>query len=83
MWELTRGNVLYLRNIVEQEVAEGRLVRQHGFWRWLGDLVVPPGSAELIESRIGALPTSVSDVVDALLPRRPVRESFSAGGRAR
>ena len=30
LWELTRGNVLYLRNIVEQEVAEGRLVRQHG-----------------------------------------------------
>ena len=25
LWTLTRGNVLYLRNIVEQEVAEGRL----------------------------------------------------------
>jgi len=58
LWELTRGNVLYLRNIVEHEVADGRLVRQHGVWRWLGDPVVPPGLAELIESRIGALPTS-------------------------
>ena len=72
MWELTRGNVLYLRNIVEQEVTEGRLVRQHGFWRWLGDPVVPPGLAELIESRIGALPTSVSDVVDALAVGEPI-----------
>ena len=72
LWELTRGNVLYLRNIVEQEVAAGRLVRQHGFWRWLGDPVVPAGLAELIESRIGALPTSVSDVVDALAVGEPI-----------
>ena len=27
LWKLTRGNVLYLRNIVEQEVADGRLVQ--------------------------------------------------------
>jgi DNA-binding CsgD family transcriptional regulator len=72
LWELTRGNVLYLRNIVEQEITEGRLVRQHGVWRWLGDPVVPPGLAELIESRIGALSTSVSDVVDALAVGEPI-----------
>src|SRR6478609_9643019 len=72
LWELTRGNVLYLRNIVEQEVAHGRLVRQHGAWRWLGDPVVPPGLAELIESRIRALPTSVSDVVDVLAVGEPI-----------
>ena len=72
LWELTRGNVLYLRNIVEQEVTEGRLVRRHGFWRWLGDPVVPPGLVELIESRFGALSTSVSDVVDALAVGEPI-----------
>ena len=60
LWELTRGNVLYLRNIVEQEVADGRLAQQHGYWRWIGDPVVPPSLVELIESRIGALPTSVA-----------------------
>ena len=72
LWELTRGNVLYLRNIVEQEVAARRLVRRHGVWRWLGDPVVPPGLAGLIESRIGALSTSVSDVVDALAVGEPI-----------
>ena len=30
LWELTRGNVLYLRNIVEQEVADGRIVQVGG-----------------------------------------------------
>ena len=28
LWKLTRGNVLYLRNIVEQEVADGRIVQR-------------------------------------------------------
>ena len=55
LWKLTRGNVLYLRNIVEQEVADGRIVKQHGSWRWTGDPMMPPGLVELIESRIGAL----------------------------
>jgi hypothetical protein len=72
LWKLTRGNVLYLRNIVEQEVADGRLARPNGHWRWMGDPVIPPGLVELIESRIGALPQSVSDVVDVLAVGEPI-----------
>ena len=72
LWTLTRGNPLYLRNIVEQEIADERITSQHGHWRWLGDPVVPPGLVELIEERIGALPTSVSDVIDTLAVGEPV-----------
>ena len=72
LWKLTRGNVLYLRNIVEQEVSDGRLARQHGHWRWSGDPIVPPSLAELIESRIGMLPDAVGDVVDALAVGEPI-----------
>src|SRR5882757_10438150 len=72
LWNLTRGNVLYLRTIVDQEVADGRLVKQRGFWRWTGDPMMPPGLVELIEARIGALPTPVSDVVDVLAVGEPI-----------
>lgn len=72
LWNLTCGNVLYLRNIVEQEIADGRLVEQHGRWCWVGEPVVPPDLVELIESRIGALPASVSDVVDVLAIGEPI-----------
>jgi DNA-binding CsgD family transcriptional regulator len=72
LWKLTRGNVLYLRNIVEQEVADGRIVQQHGYLRWIGDPIMPPGLVELIESRIGALPTPVGDVIDALAVGEPI-----------
>jgi DNA-binding CsgD family transcriptional regulator/tetratricopeptide (TPR) repeat protein len=72
LWKLTRGNVLYLQNIVEQEVADGRIVHDHGYWRWIGDPIMPPGLVELIECRIGDLPTPVSDVVDALAVAEPI-----------
>ncbi len=76
LWKLTRGNVLYLQNIVEQEVADGRIVQENGYWRWIGDPVIPPGLVDLIESRIGELPTPVSDVLDVLAVGEPIE--FSA-----
>jgi DNA-binding CsgD family transcriptional regulator len=72
LWTLTRGNPLYLRNIVEQEVADQRFAMQDEYWRWLGDPVLAPGLVELIEERIGGLPTSVSDVIDALAVGEPI-----------
>lgn len=72
LWKLTRGNVLYLRNIVEQEVSDARFAERNGYWRWSGDPVVPPSLAELIESRIGTLPDAVGDVVDALAVGEPL-----------
>jgi len=72
LWKLTRGNMLYLRNIVEQEVADGRIRHENGLWRWVGDPVMPPGLVELIESRIGALSAHVGDVVDILAVGEPI-----------
>lgn len=72
LWKLTGGNVLFLRNIVEQEVADGRIVQERGSWRWVGDPVMPPGLVELIESRIGDLPAPVSDVIDLLAVGEPI-----------
>lgn len=72
LWELTRGNAFYLQHLVEQSVADGGLVFEGGCWRWSGDPAVPPGLADLIESRIGALPEQVGDVVDVLSVGEPL-----------
>jgi DNA-binding CsgD family transcriptional regulator len=72
LWKLTRGNILYLRNIVEQEVADRRIVQDNGPWRWEGDPAMPPGLVELIESRIGHLPAPISDVIDVLAVGEPI-----------
>lgn len=72
LWQLTRGNPLYLRNIVEHEVAQQRLVRTAGRWRWIGEPVVPPGLAALIDERVGTLPAQVGEVVDVVAVGEPL-----------
>ncbi|WP_020102157.1 LuxR family transcriptional regulator [Mycobacterium sp. 360MFTsu5.1] len=72
LWSLTRGNVLYLHHLVEQEVTAGRLVSEHGCWRWTGNVTVAPALVELIESRMGALPAAVGEVIDILAVGEPI-----------
>jgi DNA-binding CsgD family transcriptional regulator/tetratricopeptide (TPR) repeat protein len=72
LWKLTRGNALYLRNIVEQELADGRIQQQNGYWQWTGNPIMPKGLVELIESRFGALSQPVGEVIDALAVGEPL-----------
>ena len=53
LWELARGNVLYLRHIVEQEVADGRLKKLHGYLAVdrRSDHAVRPGGTDRIPHR--------------------------------
>ena len=75
LYQLTRGNALYLRHIVEREVADGRLQLQQGYWRWSGAPDMPHSLVELIESRFGDLPAAVGTVVDVLAVGEPVELS--------
>lgn len=79
LWLLTRGNVLYLRNIVEHEVAGGRLAQRDGLWRWVGEPVIAPGLVEMIEARLGSLSDAVSDAVDVLAVAEPLDLTTLAG----
>jgi DNA-binding CsgD family transcriptional regulator len=72
LWKLTGGNALYLRNIVEQEVADGRLAPQRDTWHWSGDPALPADLIGLVESRIGTLPAPVGDVIDVLAVAEPM-----------
>jgi DNA-binding CsgD family transcriptional regulator len=72
LWQLTQGNILYLRHIVEQAVADGRLALQNGYWQWVGEPDLPHGLVELVETRMGALPDAVGAVVDALAIGEPI-----------
>jgi DNA-binding CsgD family transcriptional regulator len=72
MWKLTRGNALYLRNIVEQEIADGRIRQLNGYWQWIGEPTMPKGLVELIESRFGGLSQPVGEVIDLLAVGEPL-----------
>lgn len=78
MWKLTRGNVLFLRHLVEQERAAGRLVCEAGQWRWTAGSSVSPTLVELVESQIGAVPEAVRQVVDLVAVAEPIDRSCLA-----
>jgi DNA-binding CsgD family transcriptional regulator/tetratricopeptide (TPR) repeat protein len=69
---LTRGNVSFLRRIVEQEMCAGRLRHTDGTWTWLPGAVVPSSVCELIEHQIGQLSDAVADTVDLLSVAEPL-----------
>src|SRR5262249_34234971 len=72
LWRLTRGNVLFLRQLVEQEFYARRLVGDEGVLRWQGSLGLSASLAELVDAQIGAIPDDVRDVVDLVAVSEPV-----------
>lgn len=72
IWQLSGGNALYLRTIVEREVADGRLAREHGVWWWTGNPSLPTDLIGVVEDRIGILPAAIADVLDVLAVAEPL-----------
>jgi DNA-binding NarL/FixJ family response regulator len=72
LWTITRGNALYLRQLVDGELEAGRLRQVAGVWRWTGQLALSPGLIELVSARIGQLPDGQKDVVEVLALGEPL-----------
>lgn len=72
LWDLTRGNVSFLRRIVEQEMCAGRLRQIDRTWTWLPGAVVPSSVCELIEHQMGDLTEALADTVDLLSVAEPL-----------
>ncbi len=72
LWHLTRGNVLFLRQLVEQELHAGRMVSDDGVLRWPGNLGLSGSLAELVDAQIGAIPDDVRNVVDLVAVSEPI-----------
>lgn len=72
LWEITRGNTLFLRQIIGDERAAGRLHRAGPVWVWDGQPAVSPGLSDLIARRMGRLEEPVREVVDVLALAEPI-----------
>ncbi|MGH3981243.1 MAG: LuxR C-terminal-related transcriptional regulator [Pseudonocardiaceae bacterium] len=72
LWSITRGNALYLRQLVDGELESSRLHQVAGVWRWSGELALSPGLVELVSARIGQLPGAQRDVLEVLAFGEPL-----------
>jgi DNA-binding CsgD family transcriptional regulator len=76
LWEASRGNVLYLRELVLGGVAAGTLAQERGVWRWRGPLVTTALLTELVDSRLGELTPAQRGVLEIVAHAEPIEEAF-------
>jgi len=72
MWRLTRGNVLFLHQLVSQELHARRLIARDGQWQWEGTMQVSQSLVDLVDLRIGAAPEPVLEVIDLVAVAEPL-----------
>lgn len=78
MWRLTRGNALFLRQLVTQELNAGRLITTDTRWQWLGAMVMSPSLVDLVDLYIGAAPEPVLEVIDLVAVAEPLELVYLA-----
>jgi ATP/maltotriose-dependent transcriptional regulator MalT len=72
IWEATRGNALYLRELVLDGLESGRLAASDGVWRWEGALAPGTRLIELIERRLGHLDDAERELLEVVAVGEPV-----------
>jgi DNA-binding CsgD family transcriptional regulator/predicted DNA-binding protein (UPF0251 family) len=71
LYQVSQGNALFLRQLVDGAVGTGRLRRLSGVWQWRGSAVTPP-LAELVGARIAALSPRLRAVIEILAFGEPI-----------
>lgn len=72
LWRYTHGNALYLRQLITDEAASGRLNKRAGVWVWDGQPDFSPRLLELIKANIGRHREQVIEVLDIVALAEPV-----------
>lgn len=72
LWKLSRGNVLFLRHIVEHEWESGGLAFVDTEWRWKGTLSASSSLIEVVEQQIGTVAVDIQQVVDFVAIAEPI-----------
>ncbi|MDT5351338.1 MAG: hypothetical protein QOH91_4625 [Mycobacterium sp.] len=70
--KLTGGNALFLRQLLADQVAAGRMRQLAGVWMWDGDVAVSPSLSDTIGRQMGRLSPRMAMVVDTLSQCEPL-----------
>lgn len=72
MWQVTAGNVLFLRELVTLGRERGALAEREGLWCWRGPLATAGRLVELVEEHMGALDAELASLAEVLAYAEPV-----------
>ena len=76
IWDVTQGNPLYVRELVQGALDSGALVERSGVWHLEGRLPHTDRLQDLVEQRIGGLPEQARSVVELLALCQPLDLSY-------
>jgi DNA-binding CsgD family transcriptional regulator len=71
----TRGNLLFLRELVRHAELDGALVRRGGVWSWTAPEVTVPGVRDLVGERLQGVSPRIRAVVELLAISEPLGRS--------
>ncbi len=80
LWELTRGNALFLRELVRHGVDRGQLAQDGGIWRWRGEVKAGTRLAELVDERIEDAGESERRVLELVAVGAPLEAGLLGRG---
>lgn len=72
LWEATRGNPLFLRELCRDALESGALARRHGVWAWAPAPFAGPRLHDLVTARVGALARPQHEVAGLLALGEPL-----------
>ena len=75
LFDVTRGNALFLRELVEEGIAAGALSEEAGVWRWDGPLRPGVRLRDLIAERLGGLDDAERDALELVALGEPLTGS--------
>ncbi|HET7018610.1 MAG TPA: LuxR C-terminal-related transcriptional regulator [Streptosporangiaceae bacterium] len=72
IWEVSRGNALYVRELVISALDSGALAQEGGIWSLRRPLAAPGPLVELVASRLAGLAPEARAAIDVLAVGEPV-----------
>jgi DNA-binding CsgD family transcriptional regulator len=70
--QLTGGNTLFLRQLLSDQVAAGRMRKSAGVWMWDGGVAVSASLSDTVARQMGRLSPGVAMVIDTLSQCEPL-----------
>jgi DNA-binding CsgD family transcriptional regulator len=72
LWQLTEGNTLFLREVIETTIASGALTERDGIWRLAADIKLGDRLDDLVALRLGTLTPAQERVIEHVAIAEPV-----------
>ena len=70
--DVSRGNAMYVRELVRGAVDSGHLVDEHGFWRLHGQPAASASLIDLVQGRLSGLSPAAVEFVELLALGEPI-----------